>query len=41
MRKAMRVLGDELKKVNLFVEVRDARVPVSSINQELIGLLPQ
>jgi ribosome biogenesis GTPase A len=27
MRKTMRLLGPELKKVNMFIEVRDARIP--------------
>jgi len=41
MRKTMRILGDELKKVNLFIEVRDARIPFTSHNPELLGQLPQ
>ena len=41
MRKAMRDLTEELKKVNMFIEVRDARVPMSSQNKELVSLLPQ
>ena len=41
MRKTMRLLGDELKKVDLFVEVRDARIPLTSHNPELIEQLPQ
>ena len=32
MRKAMRTLGEEFKKVNLFIEVRDARIPKTSQN---------
>jgi len=40
MRKAMKQLEDELKKVNLFIEVRDARIPVTSQNKELLALLP-
>lgn len=40
MRKAMRQLEDRLKKVNVFVEVRDARLPRSSRNPELLALLP-
>jgi ribosome biogenesis GTPase A len=40
MRKAMRQLTDRLKKVDVFVEVRDARIPRSSVNPELISLLP-
>lgn len=30
MRKAMRILSDEFKKVNMFIEVRDARIPKTS-----------
>ena len=32
MRKTVRDLSDELKKVNLFVEVRDSRIPLTSHN---------
>jgi len=32
MRKAMDDMSDELKKVNLFIEVRDARIPLTSHN---------
>ena len=41
MRKTMRLLGDELKKVDMFVEVRDARIPYTSHNPELMEQLPQ
>lgn len=41
MRKTMRLLGDELKKVDLFIEVRDARIPYTSHNPELMDQLPQ
>lgn len=40
MRKALRLLEDELKKVDVFVEVRDARIPKTSRNPELIAALP-
>ena len=40
MRKTMRSLDVELKKIQLFVEVRDARVPRTSANAELISLIP-
>lgn len=40
MRKAMVDLQDELKKADLFLEVRDARIPYTSYNEELISLLP-
>jgi ribosome biogenesis GTPase A len=36
----MRLLEDELKKVDIFIEVRDARIPRTSRNTELISLLP-
>lgn len=36
MRKAMRQLEDRLKKIDVFIEVRDARIPRTSINDELI-----
>jgi ribosome biogenesis GTPase A len=41
MRRAMRLLEDEIKKVNVFIEVRDARIPKTSRNPELIALLPE
>ena len=41
MRETMRLLGDELKKVDLFIEVRDARIPYTSHNPELLEQLPQ
>jgi mitochondrial GTPase 1 len=40
MRKAMRDLTEELKKVNMFIEVRDARAPITSKNKEILSLLP-
>ena len=40
MRKTVRNLGDELKKVNMFIEVRDARIPKTSHNPELVALIP-
>ncbi len=40
MKKAMRLLETEFKKVNLFIEVRDARVPITGQNPELLTLLP-
>jgi len=39
MRKAMDTIGEELKKADLFIEVRDARLPVTSHNQELVELI--
>ena len=41
MRKAMRLFEEEFKKVNMFIEVRDARIPNTSYNNELIELLPE
>lgn len=41
MRKAMGQLEDRLKKIDVFVEVRDARIPKTSQNSELIALLPE
>ena len=32
---------EEFKKVNMFIEVRDARIPNTSYNNELIELLPE
>ena len=40
MRKAMRLFSDEFKKVNMFIEVRDARIPKTSYNNELIEIIP-
>jgi ribosome biogenesis GTPase A len=40
MRKTMRDLEGELKKVNFFIEVRDARIPKTSENHELLTLIP-
>lgn len=40
MRKAMRNLDKTLKKTDVFIEVRDARIPRSSENQDLLALLP-
>lgn len=41
MRKARRDLEDEFKKINMFIEVRDARVPQTSQNPELISMIPE
>jgi len=35
MRKAMRLLENEIKKIDMFIEVRDARIPFTSRNEEL------
>ena len=39
MRKALDELQDELRKANLFVEVRDARIPIASHNKELLEVI--
>ena len=39
MRKAMDQLEDEIKKANLFIEVRDARIPITSHNKDLLSLI--
>ena len=40
MRKAMRQLDNHFKKVDVFLEVRDARLPLTSENPDLIEQLP-
>jgi len=40
MRKTMRELEDEVKKIDVFIEVRDARMPRTSRNSELLAMLP-
>ena len=40
MRKAMKTMDKTLKNTDVFIEVRDARIPRSSENKELIELLP-
>ena len=39
MRKALDEMGDELKKADMFIEVRDARIPYTSHNKELLELI--
>ena len=41
MRKARHALADEIKKANMFIEVRDARIPITSHNPELYSLIPE
>jgi ribosome biogenesis GTPase A len=41
MRKFMNNMSDELKKISFFIEVRDARIPKTSENSELISSLPE
>lgn len=38
MRKALTELQDEVGKANLLIEVRDARIPITSYNKELLDL---
>ena len=40
MRKAVRNLEDELKKVDMFIEVRDSWIPITSSNADLILKIP-
>ena len=40
MRKAMRDIEDEISKANMFVEVRDSRVPLTSHNPDLLKMIP-
>jgi ribosome biogenesis GTPase A len=40
MRKSIKDLEGEITKVDMFMEVRDARIPITSHNPELISLLP-
>lgn len=40
MRRARRVITDEMKKVNLFIEVRDSRIPFTSRNDAIHELIP-
>ena len=41
MRKALPEMQEEIKKADLFIEVRDSRIPLTSHNPELIRILPQ
>ena len=41
MRKAMPTMDKTLKNTDVFIEVRDARIPRSSENKELLDLLPK
>ena len=36
----MRELEEEIKKIDVFIEVRDARMPRTSKNLELLSVLP-
>lgn len=40
MRKAIRDLEEEIAKANLFIEVRDSRIPYTSHNPDLLKLIP-
>lgn len=41
MHKAMTEMHDELKKADMFLEVRDARIPVTSFNRQLLDILKE
>ena len=41
MRKGLRLLENEVKKIDIFIEVRDARIPRTSHNTELTNLVPR
>jgi len=36
----MKILEKEMKKIDIFIEVRDARIPRTSENKELLELIP-
>jgi ribosome biogenesis GTPase A len=40
MKKAFLELENEIKKADMFIEVRDARIPYTSHNTELLSLIP-
>lgn len=40
MRKAVRNLEDELKKVDMFIEVWDSWLPITSSNPDLLFKIP-
>ena len=39
MRKALRGVGDQIKRVDVVIELRDARLPITSQNPDLHNLL--
>ncbi len=39
MAKAKRLLKEQIKAVDIVIEIRDARIPISSTNQDLIELI--
>ena len=39
MRKALRGVGDQIKRVDVVIELRDARLPITSQNPDLQNLL--
>jgi len=41
MAKTYRLLPENLKKVDIFLEIRDSRIPISSGNTELNRLIPE
>lgn len=40
MARTYRQIPDQIKKADLFLEIRDSRIPISSGNQELDRLIP-
>jgi ribosome biogenesis GTPase A len=40
MARTYRLLPDQLKKADIFLEVRDSRIPLSSGNAELDNIIP-
>lgn len=41
MAKTYRLLPDQLKKIDIFLEIRDSRIPLSSGNSELDYIIPE
>jgi ribosome biogenesis GTPase A len=41
MKKAMIDLESEIKKADMFLEVRDSRIPFTSHNEELLSMIPK
>ena len=39
MRKALRGVGDQIKRVDVVIELRDARLPITSQNPDLQNLM--
>lgn len=41
MAKTYRLLPENLKKADLFLEIRDSRIPITSANTELDKIIPE